>query len=98
LRTHELGIRMALGARGTDVLGLVMRHGISLILIGAAIGVAGSIAASRVMQSLLFEVSATDPATYVAAVLALVAAAMLACYIPARRATKMDPKTALRYE
>ena len=98
LRTHELGIRMALGARRSDVLGLVMRHGVHLILTGAAVGVVGSIAVSRVLQSLLFEVSATDPATYVAAVSALAAAAMLACYIPARRATKMDPKTALRYE
>jgi len=97
-RTHEIGIRMALGARVGDVLKLVLRNGMSLALIGAALGVAGAFAITRVMSSLLFGVAPTDLATFTAVTLVLIAVAFLACYIPARRATKVDPLVALRCE
>ncbi|MEK6281452.1 MAG: ABC transporter permease [Acidobacteriota bacterium] len=97
-RTHEIGIRMALGARMSDVLKLVLRNGMSLVLIGAALGVAGAFATTRVMSSLLFEVAPTDLATIAAVVVVLMVVAFVACYIPARRATKVDPLVALRYE
>jgi cell division protein FtsX len=97
-RTQEIGIRMALGARMSDVLKLVLRNGISLALIGAAVGVAGALATTRVMSSLLFGVAPTDLVTFAAVVVVLVIVALLACYIPARRATKVDPLVALRYE
>ena len=97
-RTQEIGIRMALGARMSDVLKLVLKNGMSLALIGAAVGVAGAFATTRVMSSLLFGVLPTDLATFTAVVVVLVIVAFVACYIPARRATKVDPLVALRYE
>jgi putative ABC transport system permease protein len=97
-RTREIGIRMALGAQWPDVLKLIMRSGMLLVTIGLLIGLAGAVALTRLMTSLLFEVSPTDPITFVAVPLFLTVAALLACYIPARRATKVDPLVALRYE
>jgi predicted permease len=97
-RTQEIGIRMALGARMSDVLKLVLRNGMSLTLIGAALGVLGAVGITRVMSSLLFGVEPTDPATFIAVALVLIVVAFIACYIPARRATKVDPLVALRYE
>ena len=97
-RTQEIGIRIALGARMSDVLKLVLGSGMSLVLIGAALGVAGAFAATRVMSNLLFGVAPTDFATFTAVVVVLLVVALVACYIPARRATKVDPLEALRYE
>ena len=98
LRTAEIGIRMALGANGLGILIMVLRQGIVLTAIGAAIGLIGALALTRWMSSLLFGVSATDPATYVIVLLVALGAALLACSIPARRATRVDPLVALRYE
>ena len=97
-RTHEIGIRMALGAQGKDVLKLIIGNGMSLALIGVALGLAGALALTRVMAGLLFGVTTTDALTYISVSLGLIAIALLACYIPARRATKIEPLVALRYE
>jgi len=97
-RTQEIGLRMALGARSADVLRLILRQGLTTTLIGVAIGVAGSFATARTIQSLLFDVKPTDPLTFVAVAAVLIAVAGLACYLPARRATKVDPTVALRYD
>jgi predicted permease len=97
-RTQEIGVRMALGAQRLHVLRLVFGQGLLLLVIGAVIGLAGAIALTRFMRTLLFEITATDPLTYTAVVGLLTVIALLACYIPARRATKVDPQVALRYE
>ncbi|MGH9541224.1 MAG: ADOP family duplicated permease [Terriglobales bacterium] len=97
-RTHEIGIRMALGAERRDVLGLIVRQGLRLTLIGTALGVAAAWALTSFLASFLFGVAPRDPATFVLVSLALVAVSILACYIPARRATRVDPMVALRYE
>jgi putative ABC transport system permease protein len=97
-RTREIGVRIALGAQWRDVLKLVLRSGLTLVTIGLAIGLAGAFALTRLMTSLLFEVSPADPITFVAVALSVVFATLLACYIPARRATRVDPLIALRYE
>jgi len=97
-RTQEIGIRIALGAQMSDVLKLVLRNAMSLVLIGAVVGLAGAWAITRVMSSLLFEVAPTDLATFAAVPMVLFLVAFVACLIPARRATKVDPLVALRYE
>jgi putative ABC transport system permease protein len=97
-RTHEIGVRMALGADARHVLGLVVRQGLTMAIAGAAIGLVASLALSRWVQALLFGVTATDPATFVAVVATLLAVAAAACYIPAWRATRVDPTQALRAE
>jgi predicted permease len=97
-RTHEMGIRTALGASSRDILNLIWLQGVRLVIAGVAIGAAAAWALTRAMTRLLAEISASDPVTYVTAAIILVAVALLACYIPARRALKVDPMIALRYE
>lgn len=97
-RTYEIGLRIALGAKPGDVLKLVMKQGLTLVLIGVVIGIIASFALTRVIKNLLFNVSATDALTFVAVSLGLASVALLACWIPARRATKVEPTIALRYE
>jgi putative ABC transport system permease protein len=97
-RAQEIGIRMALGARSADVLRSVVGQGLKLTLIGLAIGLAGAVAATRVIGSLLYDVSPTDPLTFVCVSLLLAGVALVAAYVPARRAARIDPMVALRYE
>ena len=97
-RTNEIGIRMALGAQRNDVLQMVIGQAIKLVLVGVAIGIVGALALTRFLSSLLYGVRPADPLTFIAVSLILIAVALLACYIPARRAAKVDPMTALRYE
>ena len=97
-RTHEIGIRMALGAQRSDVLRLVLGNGAKMVLIGVASGIAASLALTRLMAKMLFGVSAYDPLTFLAVACLLILVAMAASYIPARRAMRVDPVVALRYE
>jgi putative ABC transport system permease protein len=95
-RTKEIGIRMALGAQTSDVVRMIAGEGLKIIIVGAAVGVAGALALTRLLQSLLFGVSAADPTTFIAASLLILAAGLTACYVPARRAARIDPIAALR--
>src|SRR5215510_8688293 len=96
--THEIGIRVALGAQASDVIKLIVGHGMLLTLVGVVIGLVGAYGLTRLMSKLLFAVTVTDPLTFILVPLLLAAVAWLACYLPARRATKVDPMVALRYE
>jgi len=97
-RTHEIGVRMALGAEPRHVRRLVVRQGLSMAVAGMVLGLAGAIALSRLVQGLLFGVTATDPITFAAVAAMLLGVALVACYIPAWRATRLNPTTALRSE
>jgi ABC-type antimicrobial peptide transport system permease subunit len=96
-RTHEIGVRLALGAQGTDVMGMVLSQGLRLALAGAGVGLAGALVVSHMMSSLLYGVGPTDPLTFGGVAAALTVVAIAACYIPARRAIRVDPIVALRY-
>lgn len=98
MRIREMGIRLALGAQSGDILRLVLRYGVSLTLLGTAVGIVAALGATRFMESMLFEVSATDPGIFIGVSLLLASVAAVACYLPARRAVRMDPTVALRYE
>jgi putative ABC transport system permease protein len=97
-RTREIGVRMALGAQRRDVLRLVVGHGLALTLAGAGLGLAVAVAVTRLLANQLYRVSATDPVTFAGVTLGLICVALVACYLPARRATKVDPLKALRHE
>jgi putative ABC transport system permease protein len=97
-RTQEIGVRAALGAQRTDVLRLILGEGARLAFMGVAIGLVASLAVTRLMSSMLFDIQATDPLTFVAVAALLSLVALFASYVPARRAMKVDPMVALRYE
>jgi putative ABC transport system permease protein len=97
-QTHEIGVRMALGAQRRDILHMILREGMLLAITGIAIGIGGALGLTRVLRSMLFEIEPTDPATFVGVAIFLTIAALAACYIPARRAMKVDPMAALRHE
>jgi putative ABC transport system permease protein len=97
-RTHEMGIRMAVGAQPVDVLLLVVRQGVTLGLLGIALGVAGALVAGRIIGSMLYGTAAADPPTYLFVSLTFLAISLLASYVPARRAARLDPMVALRWE
>jgi putative ABC transport system permease protein len=97
-QTQEIGLRMALGARRIDVLSMVVRMGLQLVVVGVVIGLLATVAATRVLANQLWGVTARDPITLGAAVLVMTLAGLAACYFPARRATRVDPMVALRYE
>jgi putative ABC transport system permease protein len=97
-RTREIGVRIAIGASRTDVLRLVLLEGLKLILVGAALGIAGAFALTRLLSSMLYNVSVTDPLIFSSVTALLVGVSLAACYVPARRAMRVDPIVALRYE
>jgi putative ABC transport system permease protein len=97
-RTHEIGIRVALGASASDVLSMIVREGMRITLIGVGIGVAAALGLTRLIAKIIYGVSASDPLTFTSVAVLLSGVALLACYIPARRATRVDPIIALRYE
>jgi len=97
-RTQEIGIRMALGARRGQVLGLILRHGLGLTIVGLALGLGGAAAGARLLQSMLFGITPLDPLTFVAVGLLFGVVALFASYLPARRATRIDPMSAIRMD
>jgi ABC-type antimicrobial peptide transport system permease subunit len=97
-RTQEIGVRVALGAHSRDVLRMVFSHGLKLFAIGAALGLVAALALARTMSHLLYGISSSDPLSFLAVTLLLALVTLLACYVPARRAMRVDPLVALRYE